>query len=475
ISLPDLIGKVARGQLPVNSLVKTPEELTHTWKWTVPIDDGGKDGKKFFGILTYHNVDSPQSGVKVSLNIRVVTSTKLPKPSQVLAGAKPTGTVRLDAYFGHWDTRSDQPSPSQGSDPKTTAAFSLSLLEMINLYFRQVRIEADYLVGESPKPRIKPEIVNVEFDGPLKFVSRLQAFLGNLGGGFRLALLPSFLELSYGFMLPPVSFGAFSLRNIQLRAGLMLPFADDPLRFSFGISSFAVPFELVVMCFGGRGYLRVEIDTKGGRTLEGALEFGGSLAFDVGVASGGLYVMAGIYFKITQSGTSLAGYLRAGGNLNVLGLIHVNVEFLLMVTYRSTDTGDSELYGQCTLTISIELFMFSISVNVTLEKRIAGSKGSGGQAGRTSLDSGWPALAAANPAAWVTLLDAGDAAKPGKKKSTLVRRTLDRTYFRRSDVSGPDEDGRPMKGRFDWDDYQPAAPARRWVSEYWSQFDFTRN
>src|SRR5207248_1429609 len=102
--------------------------------------------------------------------------------------------------------------------------------------------------------------------------------------------------------------------------------------------------------------------------LEGALEFGGSLAFDVGVASGGLYVMAGMYFRVTKSQTTLSGYLRAGGSLSVLGLIHASVEFLLAVSYRSrTEDGRSysELYGTATVTVSIELFLFSIDVHIT--------------------------------------------------------------------------------------------------------------
>ena len=42
--------------------------------------------------------------------------------------------------------------------------------------------------------------------------------------------------------------------------------------------------------------------------LEGALEFGGALDFDIGVASGGVYVMAGAYFKISNAATTLEGY-----------------------------------------------------------------------------------------------------------------------------------------------------------------------
>jgi hypothetical protein len=85
--------------------------------------------------------------------------------------------------------------------------------------------------------------------------------------------------------------------------------------------------------------------------------------------------MAGVYFRISSSETTLSGYIRAGGNLSVLGLIHASVEFLLMVTYQKR--GDrSVLYGSCTITISIDLFMFSMDVDITMEKTIAGSSSS---------------------------------------------------------------------------------------------------
>jgi hypothetical protein len=161
------------------------------------------------------------------------------------------------------------------------------------------------------------------------------------------------------------------LRNISLGVGLRLSLGEAPLRFDFNFSSWEKPFELTVMCFGGRGGFRAALYSDGNREIEGFLEFGGSLAFDVVIASGGLYVMAGVYFKLNGNSTELAGYLRAGGTLSVLGLIHASVEFLLMVRYE--DPGGS-LYGIAKVTVSIDLFLFSFDVTITMEKRIAGSR-----------------------------------------------------------------------------------------------------
>lgn len=376
IGLRDLIGTLAKGQLPSINLVQWPEKSEHTWKWTIPIKPPGD--KKDFGILKYYNGVRGKP-VTVCLNLVIQTTTRLPKPQELLAKKLPEGRVRLDAYMGQWNVTQDRPEPpAKGKDG---VSFSVELLSLIEIQFRQVRIEAEYALGNPVKPSIKPELAQVDFLGPLKFIKTLQEKIGNLGGGFKLALTPSYLSLSYSFLVPPISFGAFSLRNIRLSAELMLPFADDPLTFRFSLASFAVPFELTVMAFGGRGFLAVQADTRGERMLEGAMEFGGSLAFDVGVASGGLYVMAGVYFRITQSQTVLSGYLRAGGTLDVLGLIHASVEFMLNVSYREAVTESNgqrltktELYGTATLTVSIELFMFSIDVHITMEKKIGGDQ-----------------------------------------------------------------------------------------------------
>ena len=50
------------------------------------------------------------------------------------------------------------------------------------------------------------------------------------------------------------------------------------------------------MCFDGRGFFLAALAGDGSCGLQGALEFGGRLVFDFGIALGGLYVMAGFCF-----------------------------------------------------------------------------------------------------------------------------------------------------------------------------------
>jgi hypothetical protein len=224
-------------------------------------------------------------------------------------------------------------------------------------------------------------------------------------------------------------------------AGLRLSFQEKPLRFEFNLSTFQQPFELTVMCFGGRGFFRAALQTDGARELEGALEFGGALSFDIAVAKGGLYVMAGIYFRITNSTTDLSGFIRAGGNLSVLGIINANVEFMLAVRYRQ-EGSQHQLYGICTITVSIDLFMFSIDVSITMEKKIAGSEEKQRDGAARRQHSPFR----------LTALDA---------TAAIPEPPLPRAYFTRTPAGKPKTDGRYGEG----DD-----GIKDWEDVYWSQF-----
>jgi len=93
------------------------------------------------------------------------------------------------------------------------------------------------------------------------------------------------------------------------------------------------------------------------------------------VASGGVHIMAGIYFKLervdpgNELAPTLSGYLRMGGYLSVLGLIKISLEFVLSFTY---DGAKKKAYGRATLTVNIEIVFFCVSVEVTVEKSFGG-------------------------------------------------------------------------------------------------------
>src|SRR5205823_4413922 len=180
--------------------------------------------------------------------------------------------------------------------------------------------------------------------------------------------------------LPPVSLGVFSLKDIAIAAFIELPFRDGKPVFDFGFSSREHPFNLTVAFLGGGGFFHLQVDTKGVKLLEAALEFGASASIDLGVASGSVHIMAGIYFSLQRrtingedvSAATLAGYLRMGGELSVLGLISVSLEFYLIFAYEVTKNA---AYGRATLTVKVEVLFFSTSVEISVEKRFGGSGG----------------------------------------------------------------------------------------------------
>src|SRR5690606_13892631 len=126
------------------------------------------------------------------------------------------------------------------------------------------------------------------------------------------------------------------------------------------------------------GFFHLRPDTAGLRAVEAAFEFGATASIDLGVASGGVHIMAGIYFRLERKepGTDLAptltGYLRMGGHLSVLGLIKVSLEFALSFTY---DGARDKAYGRATLTVQVEIAFFSTSVEITVERAFGGASG----------------------------------------------------------------------------------------------------
>ena len=85
---------------------------------------------------------------------------------------------------------------------------------------------------------------------------------------------------------------------MALNAAVELPFLDGKPLFDFGISTREHPFCLTVAFLGGGGFFHLQLDTGGIRLLEAALEFGAAASIDLGVASGGVHIMAGVYFAM---------------------------------------------------------------------------------------------------------------------------------------------------------------------------------
>ena len=230
---------------------------------------------------------------------------------------------------------------------------------------------------EGHKMEVGAKQVDLTFLGALEFVNTLRQILP--ADGFD---DPPFVNVDaqgitagYTLGIPSVGVGIFSLQNIALAATLSVPFSEKPAGFRFAISERHKPFLVTVTIFGGGGFFAIAVSADGLEQVEASIEFGGNISLNLGVASGGVFVMAGIYFNLTKASVELTGYLRCGGYLEVLGLISISVEFFLRFTWRKKAGAGSEVWGQATLTVCVKVAFFSKSVSLSVERRFAGSDG----------------------------------------------------------------------------------------------------
>jgi hypothetical protein len=282
------------------------------------------------------------------------------------------GTIQKPLNFGG--------PPADGVKSEFTGTldyFQVSVIKSVFINF----IEFAFTVRNGQKPDVKVNLdpaAPVEFDGDLKFVEEIRKAIPPdlFGDGPSLDISPTGVRAGFAIGLPPLSVGVFALKDVSLGASLMLPFLDGKPVFDFSVSQRPHPFLLTVSLFGGGGFFHLQLDTAGMKELEAALEFGAAAALDIGVASGEVHIMAGIYFSMQRKeGTTdlvavLTGYLRMGGSLSVLGLIKISVEFNLSFTY---DGNRDKAYGRATLVVEVEVAFFSKSVELTVERAFGGS------------------------------------------------------------------------------------------------------
>jgi len=188
------------------------------------------------------------------------------------------------------------------------------------------------------------------------------------------------IEAGFTLDIPSLSVGIFSLQNISLGAAVTVPFiGSSPARLRFNFCTRENPFLLTVSLIGGGGFFAVGVGLDGLDMLEATFEFGGNFALSLGVASGGVSIMAGIYFKVmkgdksdTPDSTKLAGFVRICGAVEVLGLITVTVESYMELVYGKV--GDqSKAYGDATLTVEVSVLFFSKSISLSVHREFAGS------------------------------------------------------------------------------------------------------
>lgn len=267
--------------------------------------------------------------------------------------------------------------------------FGIKIVDALVVNFNYM----NFLSGTNKKTDVKVDLNKskpIEFIGALSFVNNLQSLIPSTGfsdNGPFVELSAKGVKAGFNLSVPDVEVGVLMISNITLGAYVNLPFNGDELTLGFNFCRRENPFMLTVSCFGGGGYFMMVTTLKGLKSIEAAFEFGAAVSLNLGVASGGVSIMGGFYFKfeIVAPGVeelTLTGYIRINGNLSVLGIITVSLEFYLALTAvyveKTLGTGEKvkkveKMEGVASLKVKVEVLFFSKTVTVTVRRQFAGA------------------------------------------------------------------------------------------------------
>lgn len=225
----------------------------------------------------------------------------------------------------------------------------------------------------------------VEFLGALAFIQtiaqRLKEFVKK-EVGVEVDLRPDGLTV----WMPPInldkiSFGIVTIKNLNIHSWVVLPFKPDPVELGFSFGKSDAPCELQVGIYGGTAYLLIVLDTNTGglRRLEACLEFGVLREVSFGPAHGRVYLLGGVFYGVASENglrkVVLNAFVRAGGSVDVLGLITAYVDLYIGLHYESSGA-DSFLLGEASLSIGFKIVLVRYNVTLRRAERLAGSSSS---------------------------------------------------------------------------------------------------
>ena len=72
--------------------------------------------------------------------------------------------------------------------------------------------------------------------------------------------------------------------------------------------------------------------------------------------------------EVDGDGVTLGGYLRASGQLTVLGIVTISADFFMQISYQES-TGKA--IGEASVTLGIKVLFFSKSVTLRVERRFS--------------------------------------------------------------------------------------------------------
>lgn len=213
------------------------------------------------------------------------------------------------------------------------------------------------------------KINGVRLADELSFISALEKFLSPQTGPF-LELSQDGILTGFRFGVPSLTFGAFNLNDLRLGVAVNLPFSGDPMRLRLMVSDRGHPFLLSSGIFGGGGFFGLALGLDGVEMVEGALEFGVTGELDIGVAHGSGFILAGIYFRTEGSRSRVCGFVRAGGEMDILGLVSMSIDVHVDLCY---DASTGTVKGDAVYVVHVHLVFFDQSVDLHASYTFAGS------------------------------------------------------------------------------------------------------
>ncbi len=245
----------------------------------------------------------------------------------------------------------------------------LPKMELVDLAFDSVTFTS----RSGQKLDVAVVLKEITFLGPLSFVNALMQVvpLDGFADPPYLNIDTKGVGLGYTLAIPSVGIGVFSLQNLSLSAGFYLPFVNESVSVTLAFCTRENPGQVLVSLFGGGVFFGITLTTNGVQLVEMALEFGAGISLNLGVASGSVTVMGGVYFQKSGEGALLSAYIRMVGKLSVLGLISVTVEFYLGLNYEPSPI--DMLSGDASLKVKVKIAFFSKTVSLTVHREFKGS------------------------------------------------------------------------------------------------------
>ena len=297
------------------------------------------------------------------------------------AGDTPGSATSMDL---HAVVVTDLDTPSNSSTVVTgqIREFNINLFgNQSPTYFMQIPFDSLSFrarSGAKTDVDVKVAAAGVQFQGALSFVQDLTEYLNFGGSGLTITTSGDAIRATLTLAIPTISIGVFSLSHLAFDAGVAIPYNGDPVRFEFSLCTRENPFQLNIMMFTGGGFVGLGIGVDGVELLEFSFDFGLGISIDIGIASGQMSMVGGIYFssKKDPSGTQdvdLTAYIKASGGLSCLGLISISVELYLALEYTDPP---SKLVGEAKLSIAVHIIFFGFTVGFDVHKEFAGHSGS---------------------------------------------------------------------------------------------------